>query len=110
MESKSIIDYEKLEEERKARREKEAENWKAFNERLDREHNPLGKALMKAYENQKDAEDNKLKAKMEAEIEAAKKEAEERIRENYNQQYHREWTENDTDRAYREFVRSLTKK
>lgn len=108
-ELKDLIDYDKLKEEREAREKANAESWHEYNEKLNREHNRLGKALIEEYEKHKQEEDDKLKAQMEAKIEEAKREAEERIKEKYKASHRREWNENDTDRALRELARGLFK-
>lgn len=115
-ENKSIIDYEKLEAERQAHKQEEAENWHSFNERLDRETNQLGRALTEAYENQRQKEQAKNEARLEAVIEEAKREAEAKARrewqkENHTSAYYAQ-TEHEqklTD-AYKELSRSLGQK
>ena len=110
-ENKNFIDLDKVEEERRAREEAQAQNWHEYNEKLEKETNPLGKELIKAYNDQRQAEEEKLKAKMEAEIEEARREAEERIKAKYKADYHRsEWNENESDKGLRDLVKKLFKK
>lgn len=109
-ENKSIIDYDKLAEEREAREKKEAEAWHEYHEKLERESNKLGKQLIESYQRNRQAEEEKDAARLNAAIEQAKAEAEERVRREWqNENGRSEYAQTEHEKQINDALRQLVK-
>lgn len=66
-------------------------------------------ALKKILERENDRIDQAAEEKMNAEIEEAKAQAEEEIRKKYREHNARPWNEDETRKAYKDFVKQIRK-
>ncbi|MBR2668293.1 MAG: hypothetical protein IKE36_00680 [Solobacterium sp.] len=101
----SLINYDKLAEERKAKEEKVSEDLQKLKEEAEAEAGKIIELFHKGYQKKQE----ELQRKQAEEIEAEAQAAAEQIREKYRRETREEWADDETRKAWRSFVNDLVK-